>query len=392
VASGYIPYLPQNHYKNTTQKTTTMNNEQYLELIKERNKNRTVTQEELNAAIAEAKPIFQANHNNTVHFERSIFINWTCAIADCKYCYLSTKPKHKAGTVSTALRSHESILAEALICKLMGYEIGYITGGLRVESVDQIIELLKRLNQVNQKQNLMNFGPYAHSEIKKLKPYTGGMGSAIESFDEQLHDFICPSKPLIVLRKFLTHLQEENMHKLITIILGLGENKDDIKLVSENIKKYDINIVQLCFLKPQENTVFAQVPAPDMNYMAYWVAKLRVAHPKLKIKVALVKERMDDLHLLLNAGANGFSRFLIFKEFAQQQAKTLELECKKANRKLLGKFTTLPSFNIKEEVAKLPFDEELKVKILPKAEQYYIKLKKLKNKQQHLKNSVPKPY
>ncbi len=363
-----------------------MDNAQYLATIKKRNQNRTVTDLELQESIVKAKSIFQQNHDNTVHFERSIFINWTCAIADCKYCYLSTKPKHKAGTISTALRSHESILAEALICKLMGYEIGYITGGLRVESVDQIIELLKKLNQVNEKKNLMNFGPYAHSEILKLKPYAGGMGSAIESFDEQLHDFICPSKPLVVLRKFLTNLQTEKMHKLITIILGLGENKDDITLVSENITKYDINTVQLCFLKPQENTVFAQVPAPDVNYMAYWVAQLRIKHPTLKIKVALVKERMDDLHLLLEAGANGFSRFLVFKEFAQEQAQKLEKECQKANRILIGNFTTVPYFNLGAEVAKLPFNEELKAKILPKAEQYLDKLKKLESKSQNTKS------
>lgn len=359
-----------------------MNDQEYLSTIKERNKNRTVTNKELQDAIALAKPIFQEHHSNTVHFERSIFINWTCAIADCKYCYLSTKPKHKAGTQATALRSHESILAEALICKLMGWEIGYITGGLRVESVDQIIELLKLLNQVNNKQNWMNFGPYAHSEIKKLKPYTGGMGSAIESFDETLHNFICPSKPLVVLRKYLEHLKEEEVGKLITIILGLGENKDDIDIVSENINKYNLNTVQLCFLKPQENTLFANVPAPDMNYMAYWVAKLRIKHPSLKIKVALVKERMDDLHLLLEAGANGFSRFLSFKEFAQEQAIKLEHECQKANRTLLGNFTKVPEFDLEEEVRKLPFNNELKAKILPKAEQYLVKLKKLEAKNQ----------
>ena len=357
-----------------------MNNEEYLKLIKERNKNRVVKEQELQAAIKEAKSIFKKHHPNTVHFERSIFINWTCAIADCKYCYLSTKPKHKAGTKPIAVRSIESVLAEALICKLMGWQIGYITGGLRVESVDTIIYLLTHLNKINNKKNWMNFGPYAHSEIKKLMPYTGGMGSAIESFDEQLHDFICPSKPLVVLRKFLENLKEEKMHKLITIILGLGENKDDINLVSENITKYNINTVQLCFLKPQENTLFQEVPAPDMKYMAYWVAKLRAKHPKLKIKVALVKERMDDLHLLLDAGANGFSRFLCFKEFAKEQAVQLEKECIKANRELQGHFTKVPKINIESEVNALPFNQELKNKILPKAEQYYLKLKKLEEK------------
>ncbi|NQV91580.1 radical SAM protein, partial [Candidatus Woesearchaeota archaeon] len=183
--------------------------------------------------IKNAHQVYRENFNGEVFFERSIFTNWTCAIADCKYCYLSTKPKHNPREEIKSLRSHESILAEVLLCKLMGWNIGYITGGLRVESTEQLIVLLNKIEKVYGRKILMNYGPYSLPIVQKLKPHLTGMGSAIESFDEELHNYICPSKPLKSLLAFLENLKSENMEKLITLILGLGEKKEDIDLVIE---------------------------------------------------------------------------------------------------------------------------------------------------------------
>ncbi len=345
-----------------------------LKQIKLNNQNHEVNQEELNLLTKKAQTVYQANFDNLVWFERSIFINWTCAIADCKYCYLSTKPKHKPNQELKALRSKESILAETLVCKVMGWKVGYITGGLRVESTDYLINLIDKIDSINGQKIMMNFGPYSRNLVEKFKPHVLGMGSAIESFDEELHNFICPSKPLKSLLRFLGDLKDLGMEKLITIILGLGEKKEDVLTVIENIKKYNIEKVQLCFLKPQENTIFDEVPPPNMRYMAYWVAKIRVACPKVIIKVALVKERVEDFSLLLEAGANCFSRFLVFNDFKSKFSEQLEEECKKADRKLVGHFNNLPQVDLKKEVSNLSFDEEMKEKILVKAEQYWKKL------------------
>jgi len=348
----------------------------FIEKIKLNNSTHTVSKEELDSLVSQANKVFKENFSNDVYFERSVFINWTCAIADCKYCYLSTKPKHDSREKPTAVRSKESILAEVLICKAMGWRIGYITGGLRVESTDYLKDLIEKINQVTCRKTMMNFGPYALSEIKKLKPVISGMGSAIESFDEELHNFICPSKPLRTLMKFLENLKEENLQKLITIILGIGERKEDIDIVIEKIKGYEIDNVQLCFLKPQENTVFDKVPPPDPDYMTWWIAKIRIACPKVKIKVALVRERIGDVEIYLKAGANGFSRFRVFDDFASSYAGELEEGCRKAGRELEGNFTILPEIDAAELVEELPFDQGLKDKILPKAEQYFRKLQK----------------
>ena len=351
----------------------------FLAKIKENNRTHIVTKEELTPLLEKAQKIYQQHFPLTVYFERSIFINWTCSIADCKYCFLSTKPKHDPKEKPIAIRSPASILAEVLVCKAMDWKVGYITGGLRVESTDYLINLISKINMITGEKIMMNFGPYAKSEIVKLKPYVLGMGSAIESFDEELHDFICPSKPLRSLMKFLQNLQEEGLQKLITIILGIGERKEDAEIVIQKIKEYNIEKVQLCFLKPQENTVFDEVPPPNPEYMAWWIATIRIACPTVQIKVALVQERMQDVELYLRAGANGFSRFMVFLDFNSQYAQELEKGCQRAGRKLEGRFTELSEVDVQKLVEELPFDEVLKKKILPKAQQYFRKLENRKN-------------
>jgi len=346
------------------------------EIILQNNRSHAVDKAELNELIIKAREVYLNNFDNKTWFERSVFINWTCAIADCKYCFLSTKPKYNSLKGTTAIRSVESILAEILISTALGWKIGYITGGLRVESADYLIELLDKISLIAGEKVMMNFGPYSRQLVEKFSPHVSGMGSAVESFDENLHNFICPSKPLKSLLDFLSYLQEFNKNKLITIILGMGEKIKDVDLVIENIRKFEIEKIQLCFLKPQKNTIFSEVPSPDPNYMAYWISRIRIACPAVVIKVALVRSRINDVSLYLQAGANCFSRFMVFSDFGTSYAEQLEEGCRKASRKLVGEFYKLPDIDVGGLVDKLPFNDELKKKILPKAKQYYNKLKK----------------
>ncbi len=360
----------------------------FVEQIKRNNAGHVVGKSELDPLLLEAGRVYAKHFDGRVWFERSIFTNWTCGIADCKYCYLSTKPKHKAGTDPVAVRSAASVLAEVLLCKVMGWKIGYITGGLRVESISQLVSLLDKIEKVYGEKIMMNYGPYAKSEVLKLKGHLTGMGSAIESFDEELHNFICPSKPLRSLMMFLGHLRDEEMEKLITIILGIGERKEDVDIVIEKVKEFGIDKVQLCFLKPQDATVFSSVPAPNPEYMAWWIAQLRVACPELIIKVALVRERIDDTSLYLRAGANCFSRFMIFKDFAGENALALERECELSGRELLGNFSAFPS-GVDEKfvdglLEDVDLDSGLKEEMKKKFWQYWKKLEKLSEKKKEI--------
>lgn len=341
-----------------------------LETIQANNAKRNIDSKELALLIEKAEKVHLANFGNEVWFERSIFINWTCGIADCKYCYLSTTPKRDVN----AKRSTASILAEILVCKAMGWKIGYLTGGLRVESTKEMVELLENVNSVLDEKVKMNFGPYTRREVEAFAPHILGMGVAIESFDPKLHEYICPSKPLSALENTLESLKELGLKKFITIILGLGETQEDLEKLKEKIIQYDIDKVQLCFLKAQKNTVFEKVPAPDPEYMAWWIANLRVAFPKLEIKVALVRERTSDIALYLRAGMNSFSRFMAFNDVGSKIAKDLIVGCENANRKLQGHFLEMPEINSEELIVNVP--KALKDSVKKKADQYLNKLTK----------------
>lgn len=344
----------------------------YVEKIKENNTTHIISENELKPLISKANQIYYENWNGGVWFERSIFTNWTCGIADCRYCYLSTKPKLE----KNALRSAESILAEALLCTIMNWKVGYLTGGLRVESTEYMTELLKDVGQVLGYKPMMNYGPYAKQEILSFKPHISGMGSAIESFDEELHQFICPSKPLKALLKYLKTLQDEEIPSFITIILGIGEKKTDVEHAIEQIKKYNISMVQLCFLKPQEKTPFETIHPPQATYMAWWTAKLRIALPTLIIKIALVQDRVDDFSLMLRAGANCFSRYFIFKDFASQFTQEIKNACITENRTLKGEFEQIPHISYDKLKQSLPFEPQKNEIILLKLKQYISRLQK----------------
>ncbi len=353
---------------------------QFLDVIAQNNKTHTVDKKELAELLQHAKKNYQKHFDGSVWFERSIFTNWTCGIADCRYCYLSTKPKLD----KTAVRQKSSILAEALICRIMGWKVGYITGGLRVEKTEYMVELLKNLYTVLGYKPRMNYGPYSQTELESFAPHVSGLGCAIESFDETLHKFICPSKPLPSLLRFLRDCQKNQISNFITIILGIGEKKDDVYEVIQKITEYGIDTVQLCFLKPQKHTVFDSLSPPNIEYMAWWCAKLRIAHPTLHIKIALVKDRISDFSLLLQVGANSFSRYFVFSDFASPLATQLEDACKNANRTLIGNFTQVPSLNIRNEIEKLNLPFHLQEEIIPKAIRYFQRLSKLAN---HKKNA-----
>jgi biotin synthase-like enzyme len=360
----------------------------FVELIKANNKTHVVDSTELAALIADAKKIYTAHFGGDVWFERSVFTNWTCGIADCKYCFLSTKPKLDM----TALRSVASILAECFVMKQMGWTVGYITGGLRVESTEDMIILLDYLHIVLDEKPMMNFGPYTQKEVAQFAPHVRGMGSAVESFDEELHKFICPSKPLPALMKFLGYLKEYKLQKLITIILGIGEKMSDVDEVIKYVHEYEITTVQLCFLKPQQRTVFSHTPSPDPQYMAWWAAKLRIGCPTLKIKVALVKDRIVDFSLMLDAGVNCFSRYMVFSDFASDFATELELECEKSGRKLIGEFKHVPHIDIDGELQKLDLPLAVKEDMRPKIMSYIRRLKKLEeNAKNGVKSDVQDP-
>ena len=82
-----------------------------------------------------------------IHFERAIFISWYCSIGDCAYCYMSTQKK-RISDPKKAKRTTASILAEAYLCKKLGWKIGFLSAGYGSYTPESILDLCKKIYEI----------------------------------------------------------------------------------------------------------------------------------------------------------------------------------------------------------------------------------------------------
>ncbi|MDO8660702.1 MAG: radical SAM protein, partial [Candidatus Woesearchaeota archaeon] len=84
------------------------------------------------------------NFSPTTCFERAIFYSWDCSIKDCGFCYMSAHTK-RITTDKIARRSTASILAEVILCKKLGWEIGFLSGGINAFTHTELKYLLQKI-------------------------------------------------------------------------------------------------------------------------------------------------------------------------------------------------------------------------------------------------------
>jgi len=321
--------------------------------------------------LERASLVHAENFDDSLTFERSVFINWSCALADCTYCYLSTQPKAK----TYAKRSNASILAEILICKELGWRVDYITGGIGVHSLLEQKELFSLIKKVYGEAVCVNLGPMSEKHFEMLSGNIAGVGVAIESFIPSIQEKICPSKPHPPFIKTLKISNSLGLRNVITIILGLGERKEDYPILEKFIRDNSIQKIQFCFLKPQKGTIHENQLPPSSSYAAWWIAKTRCTFPSIKLKIAITEDRIPDLPLLCKAGINTFSRFPVIKKFGRPIAFTLEKAISASGRLFTSTFTTMPSIDWDGKVDGLEIEDSLKEQIRVKLHEYLKKMK-----------------
>ncbi|MFQ5475117.1 MAG: radical SAM protein, partial [Candidatus Nanoarchaeia archaeon] len=212
----------------------------------------------------------------TTCFERALFFSWGCSIGDCAFCYMSTQPEEKR--LRETKRSEESILAECLIAKKLGWDIGFFTGGIGVLSTEELLSLLKGIYEISGKVWL-SIGPVNRISLEKIKPYVKGVVGSTETINPELHKKVCPSKPLEPYEKMFEEAKSLGLMRAMTFIVGMGENRDDFVLLKSFIEKHEIQKIHVYGLIPQKGTVFEGKEAPTPEEQAWWIAKLRIEFP-----------------------------------------------------------------------------------------------------------------
>jgi biotin synthase-like enzyme len=329
-------------------------------------------QQETQDLVNKAELVYKENFPLTTTFERAVFFSWGCTIGDCTFCYMSTQPEGKKPKETK--RTTESILAEFILAKNLGWDIGFFTGGIGVFTPLEIKDLLEKIHQITQEKIWLSIGPVAKPILKELLPYIKGVVGSTETINPELHKIVCPSKPLKPYEIMFETAKELNLQRAMTFIVGMGETKEDFELLKNFINKYEINKIHVYGLIPQEGTMFEDTSPPTSEDQAWWIAQLRIAFPKLDIQCGIWEDRVERVSLLLKAGSNSISKFKATKLFATSIAQEIESQTNKAGRIFQGTLTTFPDMNWDNEVNSLNFNEELKEKIKVKLHQYLDKM------------------
>ncbi len=336
--------------------------------------------------IEEAHRVYETHFAPVTSFERAVFFSWGCTIGDCTFCYMSTQPVGKAPKETK--RSDASILAEFILAKKLGWDIGFFTGGIGVLKPDELETLLKVIVQITGEKIWLSVGPIPRPLLLRYQPYIRGVVGSTETINPVLHKIVCPSKPLAPYEKMFEVAGELGLEKAMTFIVGMGETKEDLNLLIEFIRKYDINKIHVYSLIPEKGTMFEHAAIPSKEEQAWWIASLRIVFPTLNIQCGVWEDRVERIAYLLEAGANSISKFKALKLFGKPVAHQIEEEAARAGRMFQGTLVVMPEVDWRGEVDRLDAESELKERIWKCLVQYLERMRKNTQICNTQKNSV----
>ena len=323
---------------------------------------------EFKALLAEAQTAYNANFKPVTWFGRCIFLSWYCDVGTCNFCFRSTI-KHKIRHAATAKRTLASILTDAIIGRELGWRVEFLTGGYRIFSFEEMLDITKKVSIVYGEKIWINLGTMTEEQLIALKPYVEGVCASIETVNPELHVKICPDKPIEPYSKMLKLADKMGFKKSMTIVIGLGEQAEDFETLARFIEEHKLDRITFYALKPVKGTPYTKSPEPE-DYV-WWIAKTRIMFPKLEIMAGLTPKMADKYaQLILDAGANAITKFPAVKKFGSAQAIEIERQVKAAGRIFNSTLTEMPDVDWKSKVEALPFDETLKAQVAAKLTQY----------------------
>ena len=323
--------------------------------------------------LEKANKVYLENFKPITWFGRCIFLSWYCERGTCTFCFRSTI-KHKIRYASEAKRTMSSILCDAIIGKNLNWRLEFLTGGYGIYSFEEILNITKHVSKVFGYKLWINLGVLTREEMKKLKPYVEGICASIETVEPELHKKICPDKAIEPYSEMLNIADNLGLKKSITIVIGLGEKKENIGLLFDFIEKHKLDRITFYALKPVKGTPF--IKSPNIDDYSWWIANTRIRFPKLEIMAGLTPKNADFAEKILKAGANAITKFPAVKQFNSENAKLIEKIVEKSGRKFISNLTKLPEINWDKEVEKLNLEKNLEKKTKEKLKEYINDMKK----------------
>lgn len=275
-------------------------------------------------------------HGNLITLERAVFLSWWCDKGDCAFCYMSTQ-KNKIKDPTKARRNIYNIYAEAEMCKRLDWNIEFLSGGYESFSTQEIKEIATTIKDITGDGVWLNTG--ITDELVEYGSEIKGITGAVEVANPEIHERVCPSKKLEDISNMLDVAGDLGFKKAITVILGLGETLEDVGYLMDYIRDHKIDRVIFYSLNPHKETVYANSSQPASLYYAQVVAQVRLAFPDIEIICGTWIDNLANIGILILSGANGITKFPLFKMFGTKYGKRVEEEVKWAGRELKGTFT-----------------------------------------------------
>ena len=286
--------------------------------------------------IKKANDITLKNHGNLITLERAVFLSWWCDKGDCAFCYMSTQ-KNKIKDPKKARRNIYNIYAEAEMCRRLDWNIEFLSGGYESFTTQEIIEIATTIKDITDDGVWVNTG--ITDELEEFGSEIKGITGAVEVANPDIHKRVCPSKKLEDISNMMDVAGDLGFKKAITIILGLGETLEDVNYLIDYIKEHKIDRVIFYSLNPHKETIYANSSQPASLYYAQVVSQVRLAFPEIEIICGTWIDNLANIGILILSGANGITKFPLFKMFGTKYGKRVEEEVKWAGRELKGTIT-----------------------------------------------------
>ena len=275
-------------------------------------------------------------HGNLITLERAVFLSWWCDKGDCAFCYMSTQ-KNKIKDPKKARRNVSNIYAEAEMCRRLDWNIEFLSGGYESFTTQEIQRIASTIKDITGDGVWLNTG--ITDDLNQYGDEIKGITGAVEVANPEIHGIVCPSKKLDDISNMLDVAGDLGFKKAITIILGLGETLEDVNYIIDYIKDHKIDRVIFYSLNPHKETVYANSSQPASLYYARVVSQVRLAFPDIEIICGTWIDNLANIGILILSGANGITKFPLFKMFGTKYGKRVEEEVKWAGRELKGTFT-----------------------------------------------------
>ena len=146
------------------------------------------------------------------------------------------------------------------------------------------------------------------------------------------------------------------------------EKREDFEKLAAFIERHKLSRITFYALKPVRGTPYDHGPS-TIDY-AWWIARTRIRFPALQIIAGTAAARVDEVDILLRAGANAITKFPATKMFGTEKARLIEIKAASAGRDWVSNLHKLPDIDWDSQIDALDISEELKEKTKLKMRSY----------------------